>query len=76
MIGVKNLDGILGAEILRSPGLVAAALNLGDKLFVGPEIIGPETLKFLSKSDVVVSYFPGPTTDCKLKSLGFGETST
>jgi hypothetical protein len=30
IIGVKNFDGILGAEILSNPGLVAAALNLGD----------------------------------------------
>lgn len=44
IIGVKNLEGILGAEIFSSPGLVAAALNLGDWLLLGPEIMGPETL--------------------------------
>ncbi len=63
IIGVKNLEGMLGAEILSRPGFVSAALNLGDWLFDGPEIIGPETLWFLSKSDVFVSYFPGPTMD-------------
>jgi hypothetical protein len=30
MMGVKNFDGILGADIFKSPGFTAAALNLGD----------------------------------------------
>jgi len=30
MTGVKNLDGILGAETFKRPGFTAAALNLGD----------------------------------------------
>ncbi len=29
-MGVKNFDGILGADIFKSPGFTAAALNLGD----------------------------------------------
>jgi hypothetical protein len=29
-MGVKNFDGMLGAEIFKSPGFTAAALNLGD----------------------------------------------
>ena len=61
-MGVKNFEGMLGAEIFKSPGFTAAALNLGDKLFEGAEIIGPDTFYFLSNTDTDVSYFPGPTS--------------
>jgi hypothetical protein len=31
-MGVRNFEGILGADILSKPGLTAAALNLGEIL--------------------------------------------
>lgn len=60
MMGVKNLEGILGAETFKRPGLTAAALILGEFYPVGALMIGPETLLFLSKTEWVASYFPGP----------------
>ena len=62
MMGVKNFDGILGADIFKSPGFTAAALNLGDWLFEGAEIIGPGTFYFFSNTETDVSYLPGPTS--------------
>ena len=43
MIGVKNLEGILGTDILFKLGLVCAALIRGDTLR-GAHMIGPDTL--------------------------------
>jgi len=62
MIGVRNFEGILGAETLRRPGFTAAALSLGDLLSLGALMIGPETFLSLSKTDALASYLPGPTT--------------
>lgn len=62
MIGVKNFEGILGADTFNKPGLTAAALSLGDCYLVGALIIGPELFRPLSKTLVLASYLPGPTT--------------
>ena len=69
IIGVKNLEGILGADTFNSPGLTAAALSLGDYYLVGALIIGPELFFPLSKTDVEASYLPGPTTLTTSSSL-------
>ena len=61
MIGVKNLDGILGADTFNKPGFTAAALSLGDYYLVGALMIGPELLRPLSNTLVLASYLPGPT---------------
>lgn len=61
-MGVKNLEGILGADTFKRPGLTAAALILGEFCPVGALIIGPDTLFFLSKTELDGSYFPGPIT--------------
>ena len=66
MIGVKNLDGMLGTDIFCNEGLLcAAAARLGETavMTVVGLIIGP--LVFLdklcpTKADMLVSYCPGP----------------
>ena len=60
--GVKNLEGMDGAETFNNPGFTAAALNLGDCVLLGDVIIGPDTLPVRSKQDWLTSYFPGPTS--------------
>lgn len=72
MIGVKNFEGILGADTFRRPGLTAAALILGEFCPVGALMIGPDTLFFLSKTELDASYLPGPITALWLVSRGFG----
>lgn len=42
MIGVKNFEGILGADIFKRPGFAAAALIQGEVFYCGADIIGPE----------------------------------
>lgn len=69
IIGVKNLEGILGAETFSKPGFTAAALSLGDYCLVGALITGPELFLPLSKTDVEASYLPGPTTLTTSSSL-------
>jgi hypothetical protein len=61
IIGVRNFEGILGADTLSKPGLTAAALNLGERLWLWGAIEGPDTFFVRSKSDYLCSYYPGPT---------------
>lgn len=75
MIGVKNLLGIEGADTFNRPGLKEAALKRGDCEFVGALIMGPDTLRFLSKTEVEASYLPGPTTLSISFSLVFPPTN-
>lgn len=70
IIGVKNLEGIEGAETLRRPGLTAAALSLGEFCYVSA-IMGPDTFFTLSKSDNLCSYCPGPAGDPETWFEGF-----
>ena len=64
MTGVRNFEGIEGADTYRRPGLATAALILGEfwLLAIG-FITGPETFLVLSKSEIFCSYWPGPTGD-------------
>jgi len=61
MIGVRNLEGMLGTVILLRLGLKIAARSRDDYTTYGAHIIGPEIL-FLSllKELTLVSYDPGP----------------
>lgn len=60
IIGVRNFEGILGADTLSKPGLTAAALNLGERLWLWGAIVCPYTFLVLSKSEILCSYEPGP----------------